>query len=85
MRLFNTYVRPIVEYAAPIWNPTEQGLTVQLERVQRRFTRRLFVPRALNYEARLKELEIMSLAARKNYLDLIIAYKLLHGFIINGH
>ena len=48
MRLFNTYVRPIVEYAAPIWNPTEQGLTAKLLRVQWRFTRRLFDQRALN-------------------------------------
>ena len=81
MKLFNTHVRPIVEYAAPIWNPTEQGLTAQLERVQRRFTRMLFVQRTLNCEARLKELEIMSLAARRDCLDLIMTYKLLHGLV----
>ena len=68
MRLFNTYVQPIVEYAATTWNPTEQGLTAKLEYVQRRFTRKLFDQRALNYEARLKELEIMSLAAIKKRL-----------------
>lgn len=35
-RLFNVYVRPIVEYASPAFNPSSSGLTLELERVQRR-------------------------------------------------
>ena len=65
----------------PYRNPTEQGFTAQRERVQRRFRRGLIALKALNYEARLKELGIMFLAARRDYLDLTMAYKLLHGLV----
>ena len=62
-------------------NQLSRDLTAQLERIQRRFTRRLFVQKALSYEARLKELGIMSLAAKRDHLDLIMACKLLHYLV----
>ena len=81
MRLFNSYVRPTIEYASPIWSPTELGLRAQLERIQRRFTRRLFGQDSPDYETRLCEFGVMSLAARKDYIDLMLAFKLLHGLL----
>ena len=80
-RLFNTYVRPIVIYAAPIWNPTEQGLTAQLERILRSFTRRFFVQRALNYEAVKRAWNCVLSGKKRLYLDLIMACKLLYGLV----
>ena len=38
MKLFLMYIRASLEYASIIWNPREIGVTMQLERVQLRFT-----------------------------------------------
>ena len=81
MRLFNSYVRPTIEYASPIWSPTELGLRAQLERIQRRFTRRLFGKDSPDYKTRLCELGVMSLTAKRDYIDLMLALKLLHGLL----
>ena len=70
MRLLNSYV-----------SPTELGLRAQLERIQRRFTRRLFGQGSPDYETRLCELGVISLAARRDYIDLMLAFKLLHGLL----
>ena len=66
------------------WNSTcriEQGLTAQPEHIQWPFTRGLFDRIALIYATKLKELEIISLAARWDYLDLKMAYTLLQGLV----
>ena len=53
LKLFITYVRPIVEYASSVWNPTLIGLRSEVENVQRRFTKKnallttFFIRRAL--------------------------------------
>ena len=31
MRLFGAFLRPLVEYASPVWSPLEVGLTSQIE------------------------------------------------------
>ena len=36
---FCTYVRPILEYCSPIWNPHKKYLIDRIERIQRRFTK----------------------------------------------
>ena len=43
VKAFNSYVRPVLEYAnaSSIWSPTQIGLINRLESVQRRFTKRL--------------------------------------------
>ena len=57
------------------------GLTSQIERVQCRFTRKLFGQAAPDYDMRLRELGVLSLASRIDYLDLIQVFKHLHGMI----
>ena len=44
LKAFITYVRPIVEYNSSLWNPSKRNSMncVKLEKVQRRFTKRLF-------------------------------------------
>ena len=41
MRAFITYVRPIVEYNSVVWSPSSAHDIDAVERVQRRFTKRL--------------------------------------------
>ena len=40
-RAFITYVRPLLEYASPVWSPSHIYLINEIESVQRSFTERL--------------------------------------------
>jgi hypothetical protein len=49
---------PILEYTLPVWSPSSVGLTTDIERVLRRFTKILPALRALPYEQRLERLDM---------------------------
>ena len=76
-----TYVRPLTEYASVLWNPADVGSCVQLERIQRRFTLRMFGRNPPAYEERLCALGMPTLQLRRRALDLIVTYKLMHGLV----
>ena len=79
-RGFTTYVRPILEYCSPVWSPHYKSDKVQLERVQRTFTRRMFRKCYLQYATyyeRLALLGLQKLQLRRLYADLVYMYKLL--------
>ena len=59
----------------------EIGANMQLERVQRRFTRRLFGWSAPSYEDRLALLVVSSLCTRGKNADMAFTYKLLHNLL----
>lgn len=78
---FKVYVRPIVEYASPVWSPFLRGDIDRLERVQRKFTKSLPGFRDKSYETRLKMLKLDSLELRRAKADLAFTYCLLHGLL----
>ena len=51
--IYKSYVRPIIDYACPVWSPYLKKDIDKIEKIQRRFTR--FFPhlRSLDYRARL--------------------------------
>ena len=79
IQMFNTFVRPRLEYACQIWNPHNLNLINKIEKVQRNFTKRLPLIKNLPYPNRLDFLNIDSLELRRLHLDLVFVYKLLHG------
>ena len=81
LRLFTTYIRPLIEYAAPIWSPTDVGSFVKLEHIQRRFTKRVRGLHNLSYEERLSRLKIPLLSCRRSFLLGCLIYKLIHNLI----
>ena len=81
MKLFITYIRPAVEYASVVWQPRETGAVMQLERVQRCFTRRLFGHQAPSYEERLSLLGVPSLETRRHVTDLIFLFKAIRNLM----
>jgi ribonucleases P/MRP protein subunit RPP40 len=81
IRLFNAFVRPILEYGSPIWSPhLKQDITV-IERVQKHFTKCLRGLSNLTYAERLSKLNQSSLQMRRIRTDLIFLYKILHGLV----
>ena len=51
MRAFNTYVRPILEYATVVLSPVLKQDICKLEGLQKRFTKRRSGMSSLKYEA----------------------------------
>ena len=80
-KFYVAYVKPILKYISPAWNPTTVGLQKDLERVQRRFTKRLFVLGDTSFVERLVHLHLNTLDDRRNHTDLVIAYKVLYGLL----
>ena len=78
--LYTTYVRPLVEFAVPVWNPYLKGEIEALEKIQHRATRLVKNLRKLPYEQRLEKLNITTLSARRNRGDLIQVFKTLNGY-----
>ena len=78
MRLFNTYVRPLLEYASTVWNPFLVKDIDLLENVQRSFTKRLCGMKNYSYKRRLQVLNSEPLEIRRIKADLIEVYKVFH-------
>ena len=80
-KLYVAYVRPILEYISPVWDPTTVGMQKYFERVQRCFTKRLFRLGDMSYDERLEHLYLDTLVERRNHADIVTAYKVLHGLL----
>ena len=77
--LFVGLVRPIIEYANPVWCPMYRKHIDLIEKVQKRFTKRICGLNNLTYEERLKKLNLPSLEFRRARGDMIETYKIIHG------
>jgi len=76
-------VRPIIEYACTVWAPHSVQDIAKIEMIQRRAAR--FVHNSYSYSASvssmLKSLGWPTLQARRNYLKLLLTYKILNAMI----
>jgi len=81
VRVFVAYVRPILEYNSIIWSPSLVCDIEQLEKVQRRFTKRLRGMKSLSYNRRLLQLGLPSLGLRRLHLDLVFCYEIVFGLV----
>ena len=79
MILYKTFVRPHLEYCAPIWNPRYCKDIDTLEKVQRRATKLVPSISTLSYESRLNQLQLHSLYCRRQRSDLIEVYKIMNN------
>ena len=76
--VFNSLIRPVLEYASPVWNDSTVKHQKILESVQRHVTKRILGCTSLTYCNRLESLNLCSLKIRRDYFDLIEMYKILH-------
>ena len=82
LKVFCTYIRPIVKYASPVWSFQDAESRVLLENVQRRYTKRIAGMQNLTYEERLVALRLQSLQHQRLFNDLLLAFKSLHSFAV---
>ena len=77
--LYKSLVRPILEYGNAVWSPYLRKDIDLIESVQRYFTRCVIGVKDMNYEERLKFLNLPSLEFRRLRGDLIETYKICNG------
>ena len=71
-RAFTVDVRPLVEYCSTVWCPCLKQDIEQLEKVQRRFTKRLHGVRSLLYKDRLQSQCMLPQPARFRIVTLTV-------------
>ena len=84
VNLYKTHIRPIIEYNSTIWNPYLITEIKQLEKIQKRFTKRLCKKtntKFSDYYDRLRLLKLETLEERRLKLDLITLFKILQDHI----
>ena len=79
-RLYTTFVRPHLEYAQAVWSPISQKLIDMLENVQKRATKMVDGFSNLEYEERLRRLDLPTLVYRRARGDMIEVYKHFHTY-----
>jgi hypothetical protein len=79
--LLKTIIRPVLEYATPVWNPGLQQDIKEIESVQRKITKCVDGLRSLSYSDRLKQLGLPTLQIRRQYFDLLECYKIIRGLV----
>jgi len=75
-KMFCVFVRPLVEYATPAWNPHLISDILAVESVQRAFTRRIPRLEDASYPLRLEILGLDSLEERRLKADLTEIFKI---------
>ena len=86
--IYKSLVRPHLEYAVQCWSPAPRfgnwGIILDLEKMQRKFTRLINDIGTLTYGERLKSLTLTTLAERRMRGDLIEAFKIIRGVVNYG-
>ena len=77
--LYKSLIRPHLEYATVIWSPHTKRLQDAIEQVQRRATRLVQGIEGLDYNQRLKKLQLPTLEYHRQRADQIQLYKLTHN------
>ena len=82
MTLYKSLVRPILEYASVLWNPTAKGDIQRIEEIQRSYIRKIRgVSR--NYHEALRELNLYSLQRRRERYSILQVWKMIEGHTTN--
>src|SRR3989441_8033171 len=76
--LYKTLVRPILDYCIPVWRPYLKKDIMQLEKIQKRYTKMIKGCRRITYEQRLDNLNLTTLEERHHRADMIQVYSILN-------
>ena len=77
LKLYIHLVRTHIKFVCQVWSPHQQFLIDAIERVQRRTTKLIIKDRP--YGERLQELNLLSLASRRLFMDLVFVFKCMMG------
>ena len=80
LQAFRVYVLPILDYCSQVYSPHKLSDIRLLERIQRKFTKRILQGN-LSYNERLRHFGLESLEMRRLKNDILLAYKIIHNQI----
>ena len=80
MILYIAYVRPLLEYGTPIWQPFLRKHEKAIEQIQRRATKLIHGIGELSYSERLRKLNLPTLYYRRRRSDMIHVFRILKKF-----
>ena len=79
LSLFVSHIRPLLDFASPVWNTGYLGDLHLLESVQRRWTKNIDGMTELSYAHRLEALNLYSIKGRLLRADLLKCWKIFYG------
>ncbi len=79
VKLYTRYVRPHLEFAVPTWAPWLEGDIATLEKVQEKAVKMVTGLKPGTYKDRCKELQLETLAVRRDRQDMLEVYKYLES------
>ena len=79
--MLKAIIRPIMEYATPVWNPCLQKDIKEIEQVQRKVTKCIIGLKHVPYAERLRQLDLPTLQTRRLYFDMLECFKIVHGLV----
>ena len=86
--VYKTIIRPKLEYCVQLWNPAachgNWSTILELESIQRRFTRLVNDIGTLPYGKRLEQMNLTTLGERRIRGDLIETFKMVNGIVDYG-
>jgi hypothetical protein len=80
-KMFISHVRPILEYASEVWSPLNLDDIDNIERIQRRYTKRIVGLSQLTYAERLVSCDLEPLELRRLHADLKMTFKIIKGLV----
>ena len=81
LRAYTTYVRPLLEFNMIVWSPLLKCDISSVEKVQRKFTKRLPGYGDLSYVERRAKLNLKTSELRRLRYDLVMCYKIVFNII----
>ena len=82
LRAYKVYIRPLLENSTTVWSPRLITNVKNLEKVQRKFTKRVLgYNTRLTYEERLTLFNLETLEFRRLIFDLSFVYKITHNLV----
>ena len=82
LRLYLSYVRPHLEYAAAVWDPHQRSLINTLERVQKFALKVSTRDWNADYDTLIRTCNIPTLEERRQLLKLSILYQIINGQLV---
>eukprot|EP00923_Selenidium_pygospionis_P000112 GHVN01000206.1.p1 GENE.GHVN01000206.1~~GHVN01000206.1.p1 ORF type:complete len:364 (+),score=15.77 GHVN01000206.1:445-1536(+) len=79
------FLRPLLEYAIPVWWGVSDTYRDRVERMQRSFLRLIFGFKELTYDERLRRTKLLTISERSFCYDVTIIYKAVNSRTVLSH
>ena len=80
VQIYKQFVRCHLEYASQVWSPWCVNDIEKLEKIQKKAVNMVYGLNGMDYDQKLKKLNLEPLISRRKKADLILVFRILNGF-----